>query len=241
MTRRDESIASADEDAADARGHLWVGDTGYLPDGTRRAIVELLRGPFITATGNRAAWTALLDDETVIRSRLHELYLDLVVDSIAGFAFVRAAQTGEVAAPKTVRSVNLTFIDTAMLLVLRQLLLAHARDERAIVGRDEVFEQVRVFRTADRDEHDFDKRTNAAWQKMVNVLRVVHVISRADEVEVRAEISPVLRLLVDDETVRAVQAVYRDLIQGDADALNADEADAEAFDADEPDAEEEPS
>jgi hypothetical protein len=207
---------------------LWPGDTGTLADPSRRAVVDLVRGPYVTATADRSVWTAILDDERAIRSRLHDLFLDLVLDPVAGFAFVRAAETGSFAAPKTVRSSQLTFLDTALLLVLRQLLLSADTGERVLVGRDEVFEQVRVFRAADRDERDFDKRMNASWQKMVNTLRVVHVISRGDDAEVRAEISPILRLLVDEETIRAVQRVYLGLVEGDGDAPDALDLDDDA-------------
>ena len=50
------------------------------------------------------------------------------------------------------RTATLTFMDTAMLLVLRQMLLAGEGDGRVIVGRDEVFDQLRVYRTGDRDD-----------------------------------------------------------------------------------------
>ena len=88
-----------------------------------------------------------------------------------------------------------------MLLVLRQLLLAAHGERRVIVGRDEVFEQLAVYRTVDRDERDFEKRMNASWLKMRNTLRVVHAAGR-DEQEDRVELSPVLRLIVDADQVQ---------------------------------------
>lgn len=194
--------ASSDADAASAA--LWPGDAGVLREPSRRALLELVKGPYLSGTKSPALWSALLADEPSIRSRLHELFLELVVDRIGEFAFVRNVDAGELATPTTVRTESLTFLDTAMLLVLRQMLLTAEGEGRVIVGQDEVFEQLHVYRTADRDEHDFTKRLNASWGKMQNKLRIIH--NAGDD---RVEISPVLRLIVDAEQVNAIAAEYR--------------------------------
>lgn len=201
---RDDPLARTSADA------LWHDDTGTLAnEASRRALLTLVRGPYLSATRHPALWSALLSDEAAIRSHLHDLFLDLVVDLDAELAFVRKARTDEIDVPATVRTVQLTFLDTAMLLVLREMLLAAHGERRVIVGRDEVFERLRVFRTADRDEQDFGKRLNASWTKMRNTLRVVHLAGPAQDDDTdRVEISPVLRVLVDEEQVRAIGAEY---------------------------------
>lgn len=191
---------------------LWDGDRGELSEASRRALLELVKGPYLSATKSAQLWSALLADESAITSRLHELFLELVVDRVAGFAFVRNADTGEMDAPATVRTHSLTYLDTVMLLVLRQMLLAGDSGLRVIVGRDDVFDQLRVYRTNDRDERDFDKRLNASWVKMRNTFRVIHSAGRMDE-EDRVEISPVLRLIVDADQVNAIAGVYRHIIE----------------------------
>ena len=200
----DDPLARTSPDA------LWHEDTGTLAsESARRALLTLVRGPYLSAARHPALWSALLSDESAIRSRLHDLFLDLVVDLDAELAFVRRARTDEVEVPSTVRTVQLTFLDTAMLLVLRELLLSGQGERRVIVGRDEVFERLQVFRTRDRDEQDFSRRLNASWTKMRNTLRVVHSAgaARADDDD-RVEISPVLRVLVDERQVRAIGAEY---------------------------------
>ena len=160
-------------DAAPAAA-LWPGDTGLIGEQARRALLELIKGPYLSGVKAPALWSALLADEVGIRSRLHELFLELVVDRVGEFAFVRNVSTTELKLPSTVRTAALTFLDTAMLLVLRQMLLAGEGDGRVIVGQEDVFEQLRVYRTADRDETDFNKRLNSTWLKMKNTLRVIH-------------------------------------------------------------------
>lgn len=209
VDKMSESPVSGEGMAAEARH--WPGDTGALGIDARRALLKLIQGPYLSAERAPGPWAAVLADEASIRSRLHDLFLDLVIDRDAGFAFVRNAATGEQDVPVAVRSEQLTFIDTAMLLVLRQMLLSGEHDGRVIVGRDDVFEQLAPFRTADRDESDFLKRLNASWLKMRNKLRVVHALS--DE---RVEISPVLRMLVDAEQVRAIAAEYQRIRAGES-------------------------
>jgi hypothetical protein len=200
--------AEATTDAAATA--LWDGDTGVLGEQSRRALLELIKGPYLSGAKAGALWSALLVDETAIRSRLHELFLELVIDRVGEFAFVRNVSTDELAAPRTVRTAALTFLDTAMLLVLRQMLLAREGDGRVIVGQEEVFEQLRVYRSADRDESDFDRRLNSSWMNMKNKLRVIHQAGTED----RAEISPVLRLIVDAEQIHAIGAEYQRIAAG---------------------------
>lgn len=188
-------------DAVDEHTGLWRGDAGELPDATRRVILRLIRGPYLSGAREAPSWSVLLVDEAVIRSRLADVFLELIIDRKNEFAFVRNAPVD--GAPKAVRSEALTFLDTAMLLVLRQTLLSEEGRGRVIVGQAEVLEQLAVFRTDDRDEKDFGKRVNASWDKMKNKLRVLHAVG-----EDRAEISPVVRLLVDADQVRAITAEY---------------------------------
>lgn len=199
----DAAIAVADEEELREPG-LWPGDTGTFPDRTRRALLRLIRGPYLAGAREGQVWSVLLSDEDVIRSRLADMFLDLVIDRDHEIAFVRNAPSES--APRAVRSESLTFLDTAMLLVLRQTLLSEDGGGRVIVGQTEVFEQLAVFRTPDRDEKDFASRLNSSWHKMQNKLRVLHAVG-----EDRAEISPVLRLIVDADQVRGITAEYQRL------------------------------
>lgn len=210
-----------DTDVAPATAH-WPGDTGVIGEQSRRALLELIKGPYLSGVKAPALWSALLADEVGIRSRLHELFLELVLDRVGEFAFVRNVSTTELKVPSTVRTAALTFLDTAMLLVLRQMLLAGEGDGRVIVGQEDVFEQLRVYRTVDRDESDFNKRLNSTWLKMKNTLRVIHQAGAED----RAEISPVLRLIVDAEQIAAISGEYKRLAEGGG-AVAPDDADAD--------------
>lgn len=188
---------------------LWLGDTGALPDRSRRALLELVRGPYLSQSRSPLNWSALLADEKAIRTRLNDLFLELVLDADAELAFVRAVGSDADDFPRAVRSEALTFLDTAMLLALRQRLIVEDGSGRVIIGQDELYEEMQVYRTANRDESDFTKRLNSSWVKMVNKLRILHPVG-GDSAEgtTRAEISPVVRVIVDADRVAALRGAY---------------------------------
>lgn len=195
--------------AAPAETALWSGDTGTLVEPSRRALLELLKGPYLSGRQQPRLWAALVADERSIRSRLHELFLDLVIDPVDEFAFTRKARTAELDAPSALRTERLTFIDTAMLLVLRQLLLAAPGEQRVIVGQDEVYERLAVYRVG--DEAVFLRNLNSAWSRMLKRFRVIHAVDGD-----RAEISPMVKFLIDEDRARSLTSLYGRIAADDA-------------------------
>lgn len=183
---------------------LWSEDTGTLGETSRRALLDLLKGPYLSGRRRPQLWQALVADEGPIRSRLHELFLELVIDHTEEFAFTRKVTTDELHVPAALRSEALSFLDTAMLLVLRQQLLMAVGEQRVITGKTEVFEQLSVYRQG--DESTWAKRLNSSWTKMHNKFNVLHTVA-----EGRAEISPVLKMMVDHDQARSFTELYRGL------------------------------
>ncbi|RWR25004.1 DUF4194 domain-containing protein [Agrococcus lahaulensis] len=202
-------------DASSGFTTLWPGDVGSLREDSRRALLELVQGPYLSAANRGRLWLALLADTDAIRSRLHDLFLDLVIDRADEIAFVRPVDAGDRAVPLAVRTRPLTFMDTLMLLVLRQHLLAARGERRVFIDRADVYEQLAPYRVA-RDPADFERRMNASWTKLMNKLGLIH---RAGGDE-RVEISPALRLIFDDERVEALRLEYERAIERGAAALD---------------------
>lgn len=206
MTADAEAILREEEISIEtSASSLWQGDTGTLLEGSRRALLEVLKGPYLTGSQQPKIWASLVADEVSIRSRLHDLFLELVIDRTDEFAFVRKIETQEIDAPSALRSERLAFIDTTMLLVLRQLLLAGQGERRVIIDKDEVFERLDIYR-GDSDESTFARNLNAAWGRMQNKLRILH--PAGDD---RYEISPVVKFLVDEDEVAALTAEFQRL------------------------------
>lgn len=215
---------------------LWADDTGTLREASRRVLLELLKGPYVSGARNPGLWSALVADQATIRSRLHDLFLDLVLDEYDEFAFTRKVETHELQVPSALRSERLSFLDTAMLLVLRRLLLAAPGEDRVIIGQEDVYEQLSVYR--DGDESTFLRNLNGSWGRMMNKLRVLHQAG-----EDRYQISPMVRFLVDEDRVRELTAVYRRIAEenspgsdGMPDAAAGDDVSGDAATGDEDDA-----
>ncbi len=188
---------------------LWSGDTGHLREPSRRALVTLLRGPYLSAERQPQLWSAVLADEVAVRSALADLYLELVLDTDSGVAFVRNVEDEEANAPRVVRTAQLTFMDTAMLLHLRAALVRAPSGERVIVGEGEVAEQLAVFRPAtSTDAAGFAGRIRASWTKLSK-----YGLLQSTSTEGRWEISPVLRLVFGPEQVAAVRGEYGRILQ----------------------------
>lgn len=200
----DPDAAPADE--ALTADPLYPGDTGQLPESARRALVRLLTGPALEQRRHPRLWPALLQHEPLIRSRLADLFLELILDADRGIAFTRQADTGELETPRLLRRSPLTFIDSVLLLYLRQVLVdAELRGEPALVDRAELAEQLRLYEPADStDRAGFEKRINTAIEKAKTNSLLAALKGNAD----RFEVSASLKLIFGPEEVEQLTAVY---------------------------------
>jgi len=201
---------------------LFAGDTGELPMDTRRVLVHLLLGPALDAQRQTKLWPVLLRDERVLRSRLHELFLELVVDHEQRVAFTRQVVDEAADVPVLLRKAALTFVQSALLLYLRQQLTqADARGERAVVSHEEMREQLRVFeRDHSVDKAKSERQANNAVEKAVQL----NLIRRLRGEDDRYEVSPALKLLFPAEQVQALTETYARLSQRGASAALEDES-----------------
>jgi hypothetical protein len=188
---------------------LYPGDAGLLPESARRALVQLLMGPSLDARRHSRLWPALLQHRELIQSRLSDLFLELIVDPDRRVAFTRQADTGELEAPILLRRSPLTFLDSALLLFLRQVLVeADTHGEPALVSRGDMEEQLRLFEPGDNtDRAGFEKRVRAAIEKAKKNSLIGAIRGSED----RFEISTTLKLLFGAEEVQALAGIYEDL------------------------------
>lgn len=193
---------------------LYVGDTGDLALETRRVLVHLLAGPSLEARRHSHLWPILLRDEALVRSRLAELFLDLVLDRDTQVAFTRQADAGDLEVPVLLRRAPLTFIDSVLLLFLRQRLSqADVHAERAVIAADEIVEYLTTYeRSASTDRAGFVRRVHASIEK----IKKHSILQKLRATEDRFEISPTLKLLFSVEEIQALIRVYRDIAQGTA-------------------------
>jgi hypothetical protein len=188
------------ETGGEASARLWPDDQGTLPAPARLALARLVRGPYLAAESDPDTWRALLTNEDIVRERLADQYLDLVVDADAQVAFVRDVPASD--APQVVREVTLTFLDTALLLHLRGLLLDSA-DGRVAISRDEAADHLGMYRRrGGGSPMDFTRQLDATWARLVES-GMLEPLSGD-----RCMVSPVLRTVFGADQVAALSAEY---------------------------------
>lgn len=193
---------------------LFIGDSGELQLDTRRALIQLLQGPSLDGRRHPKLWPILVRDEGIIRRRLAELFLELVIDLDVQVAFTRQAETGDLEVPLLLRRAQLTFIDSILLLHLRQRLTqADTQGERAVVSIEEIVEYLIPYeRTANTDRSGFTKRVHASIEK-IKKHSILQKIRSSDD---RLEISPTLKLLFSAEEIQALTQLYQLMAAGEA-------------------------
>jgi len=200
---------------------LFAGDTGELPLDARRVLIQLLSGPFVDVKRHSILWPVLLRDEKIIRSRLAELFLELVVDNNMQVAFTRQAETGGLNVPMLLRRARLTFIDSVLLLYLRlQLTGAESRGERSVVSYNDIMEYMSVYeKSLNTDRAGFNRRIDASIVKCKDWNILLKIRAEND----RYEISPTLKLLFSAENIRELTGLYEGMAGSKMDEEPADE------------------
>ena len=197
-----ENEPEADTAPLDAM-HLWQGDNGTLPLEARSALLRLVKGPYISESGDAVYWRALLNHAETIRSRLADLFLELIIDAEAGVAFAKNVSVEGKEFPKAATSYTLTLLDTIMVLLLRKELQT-AGNARVFIGQADLFLQMNQYRDiAKIDQAAFLKRLEASWSR----LEKQRLLIKSD-VEGRYEVSPVLKLVFGAEEAQAVFDEY---------------------------------
>ena len=198
-------------------GVLFVNDTGELPLDTRRVLVQLLSGPSLEGRRHPKLWPVLLRDEQVIRRRLSELFLELVLDRDMQVAFTSQIDAGELDVPILLRRAQLTFIDSVLLLFLRQRLTqAESHGDRAVISRDEIVENLLLYeRSASTDRAGFTKRINASIEKV----KKHNILQKIRGSEDRFEVSATLKLLFSAEEIISLTSLYERMAAGELPTL----------------------
>lgn len=197
------------EGPCEGEGLLWPEDAGTLDLDSRRALLMLIRGPFVDASRTPELFDALLNHKDAIQARCNDLLCDLVIDADAGIAFVRNAHSEDRELPKATRSAPLTLTDTIMVLALRRELLM-IRDDRAIIGHDEFIASLEHYRPITQlDEAKFKDRLERSWKKMRDNALLIPLKDTQD----RFEISPALKVVFGVEEAQAAKDAIEELLK----------------------------
>ena len=208
----DKDLIDTVDESSDSGNALYAGDSGDLSLDARRVLVQLLSGPSLEGRRHSKLWPVLIRDESLIRTRLSELFLELVIDRDLQVAFTRQADTDELEVPKLLRRAQLSFLDSILLLHLRQRLTqAEAHGDRAVISTDEIIEFLEVYEQDDNTDHaGFVKKIHASIEK-IKKHSILRKIRSTDD---RFEISPTLKLLFSAEEIQALTTIYQQMSTG---------------------------
>lgn len=183
-------------------------ETEALDAAGRQAPVNLVKGPALDGQRQGQLWATVVRQEKLLRSRLAELYLDLVISHDDKVAFCRPlGEEDEEPHPTLLRRVSLTYLQSALALYLRDLLAqAQTRGEdRVVVDLQEILDHLQVFRKpGDFDESKFTK----AVQKAIDQFKNYSLLRTQEATPDRWEISPALRLIFSVDQVQALEQAY---------------------------------
>lgn len=191
---------------------LFPEDEGTLPAEVRATLVRVLSSRFVDGVRNPGLWTRTLRHENVLRSRLHDLYLDLVIDRRRQIAFTQQLELDDDVPVLLRKDRPLTLAATVLLLHLRQ-----EYDRGAVEGRDVVVEHHELLEyleswkdVDDQNPATFRKRCESAIEstKEKGILAPVS--------EGRYRISGVIHSLLTAEKVDAMTDAFTALAHGPA-------------------------
>lgn len=170
----DDDTVSDDTVSDDPTFALFEGDEGRLSLDQRRTLVALLKHRYISPSQHPLEWRTMLAAESLFRSRLNELFLELQIDRNAEVAFKRQAssESGRRPFPTLLHDTAYTREETILLVYLRTRL----RNERAggtenvVVDQQELLDYVAGFRPAHATDRSRDEgRVERAIEKLLSV------------------------------------------------------------------------
>lgn len=184
-------------------GPLFTGDLGQLPQEVRETLVTLLKRRYIAAERHPKDWRIVLTNEIALRTRLNDLFLDLVIDRDYEVAYKRQAvsETGN-RFPTLLYDKEYNREETILLVHLRRLIRSRqkAGDDAVFVDRAELVEEIANFRPRSATNHVRDEK---AAHNAVDSLVKNDILLRASPSAIdRFRVSPIIEVLLPVERVQ---------------------------------------
>jgi hypothetical protein len=185
-----------DEDAERSTHALFAGDEGELNFEQRRTLVLLLKKRYLSAEQYPAEWAYLDDNKLLFRSRLNDLFLDLVIDTERRIAYKKPAvsDTGDTSFPTLLYDTAYTREETIVLIAIRSRYRSAraAGDVDVIIDVEELLQHVQQFRPVHATDHAGDEKVT---RSTIEKIRKIGILIKTSD-EHRLRISPVIELLL---------------------------------------------
>ena len=152
-------------------------------------LIHLLKG-IIEREAAPDLWSSLSEQRSSARDYVARLGLDLQIDEVEGFAFLRQRQPseGEPELPRLVARRQLSYPVSLLLALLRKHLAEHdakGGDRRLILSTSEIAELVRLFVPETANQAKFNQKVSRDLNKIVELGFLRRLKGRDDTFEVR--------------------------------------------------------
>lgn len=140
-------------------------------------LIALLKG--IVYSHQEEIWNTLIqpENERDVRNYFADIYLDLIIDKSEGYAYLKQQQSAaadeegadEEAPIKLIRRRALTFHVSLLCLLLRKHLIENdqsGESTRAILSREEINSQMKLYMKESTNEANVNKQIDAAIKKV---------------------------------------------------------------------------
>lgn len=176
---------------------LFAGDDGRLDLAQRQALVAVLKKRFITAVTDPKVWRTVTADPQILRSRLHDLFMDLHIDTEREVAFKRqVTPEGGGTFPTLLYDTPWGREETIVLVHLRGRLRNEqaAGNTRVFVEREDIFEAVEAHRPSTATDHAADRKRVIRAIETLTKTGLLIGASTSDRFEISAAIEVILPL-----------------------------------------------
>jgi hypothetical protein len=186
---------------------LFPGDAGTLEADVRRVLVQLLRRKFLLAEKNPAQWRTLLENQQIIESRMHDLFIRLVVDHERGVAYKQQVRSTELDVPILLRDESYNRAETLVLVQLRTVFQRErgTGETSARVDIEELEQTVLTY--FDPEDHNLarsQQEVRSAVQRLVTEGLLV------EESAGRYRITPLVEVVLSTEKLAELQQWLRE-------------------------------
>jgi hypothetical protein len=176
---------------------LFPGDSGGIPDpAVRHVLVRLLQRRFLVAERNPAQWRILLENQQTLESRLHDLFVQLVVDHDRGIAYKKQVRPAELDVPILLKDDAYTRAETLVLVHLRTIFQRErgAGETSARVDIEEIEQTVLTY-------YDVDDANLAARQNEIRT--AVRRLAKEGVIQLESEgryrVTPLVEIVLSNE------------------------------------------
>jgi hypothetical protein len=186
---------------------LFAGDAGTLDADVRRVLVQLLRRKFLLAEKNSAQWRTLLENQQIIESRMHDLFVRLVVDHDRGVAYKQQVRSVELDVPILLKDDPYNRAETLVLVHLRTVFQRErgTGETSARVDIEELEQTVLTY--FDPHDHNLARRQQEVRGA---VQRLVTEGLLAEESAGRYQITPLVEVVLSTDKLAELNQWLRD-------------------------------